>query len=56
MGWSIGTLGENIISTSADSSENLHNHIFNSRANGSEARFHNFFPLYRKEGYAGCGK
>jgi hypothetical protein len=52
----LGTLEENIISTLPDLPENLRHYIFNQRENGSKAQCSIFFPLYRKEGYAGYSK
>ena len=46
-------LRENIIHTWVNLPENHHDYIFDPCAHSCGARFSIFFPLYRKEGYAG---
>ena len=52
-GGELRNLRENIIHTWVNLPENHHDYIFDPRAHGCGARFSIFFPLYRKEGYAG---
>jgi hypothetical protein len=49
----LGTLEENIISTSPDLPENLRHYIFNQRENGSKAQCSIFFPLIGKRDMPG---